>query len=67
MTQADRLFALLRRRSMTYMDLILTGISVAPWKRLAEAEHRLLARGEQLIRGVDKCGRRVFRVRKVAR
>ena len=43
-TQGRRLIAILKRRGMTMMDLIQTGISVCPWKRIAES----LKPGERL-------------------
>lgn len=65
-TQAERLYTLLRRRSMTYMELMLTGISTCPHKRLSEGQH-LLREGEQLIRSTDKQGRVAFRVVQAAK
>jgi hypothetical protein len=60
-TQAERLFTLLRRKSMTYMDLMLTGISTCPHKRLSEGAH-LLRDSERLMRSKDAKGRVTFRV-----
>lgn len=64
-TQAEALFSLLRRRSMTYMDLLSTGISVCPWKRMSEEEGKLLPK--EKLKRETKCGRVVFRVVKAAR
>lgn len=61
-TQAERLFKFCRRKAMTYMDLLMTGISTAPHKRLAEGEKYLAGRGEMLVRGKNKKGLRTFRV-----
>lgn len=57
-TQGRRLIALLKRRSMTTRELLSTGISVCPWKRVAECLHP----HEQLVRSADKAGRTLYRV-----
>lgn len=36
-SQGRRLIALLKRRGMTYMEMLSTGISTSPWKRVDEA------------------------------
>lgn len=36
-TQGRQLIALLKRRRMSYMDMLMTRISVSPWKRIAES------------------------------
>lgn len=35
-SQGRRLIALLKRRGMTYMQMLSTGISTSPWKRVEE-------------------------------
>lgn len=35
-TQGRRLIMLLKRRGMTYMQMLSTGISTSPWKRVEE-------------------------------
>ena len=60
-TQAERLYTLLRRKSMTYLELAMTGISTCAHKRLTEGQH-LLREGERLVRNRDAKGRVVFRV-----
>lgn len=57
-TQGRRLIAMLKRRGMTTMDLLQTGISVAPWKRIAES----LQEGERLLKKKDCRGLTVYRV-----
>jgi hypothetical protein len=52
-TQGRRLIAILKRRGMTMMDLIQTGISVCPWKRIAES----LKPGERLGHHAEELGR----------
>lgn len=44
--QGRRLIALLKRRPMTYMQMLATGISTSPWKRVKEclAPHEFVAR-----------------------
>lgn len=54
-TQAARLAVHLRRRPMTAMDMLQTGISVAPWKRLSESSSYLKP-GERLVKGRNRCG-----------
>lgn len=58
MTQGRRLIALLKRRSMTTMDLLDTRISVSPWKRIAES----LAANEQLRKTKNRQGLTLYRV-----
>lgn len=45
-TQGRRLIAMLKKRGMTTLEMLQTGISVAPWKRIAEC----LAPHEQLVK-----------------
>ena len=45
-TQGRELIALLKKRSMSTLDLQLAGISTCPWKRIAEQ----LTEKEQLIK-----------------
>lgn len=52
-TQAQRLIRFIRMRGRagaSYLDLLLTGISTAPHKRLAEAGQDWLKPGEKLER-----------------
>lgn len=58
MTQGRKLVALLKRRQMTYLEMLLTGISTCPWKRAQEQ----LRPSEQLVKGRDKKGRTTWRV-----
>ena len=57
-TQGRRLIALLKRRRMTYMDMLMTQISVSPWKRIRES----LKPGEQVLKRVDASGRTTWAV-----
>jgi len=53
MTHAQQLVLAIRsagRRGMTDGDLEVLRISACPWKRLAEAGHRYLHKGERLER-----------------
>jgi hypothetical protein len=45
-SQGRRLIDLLKRRPMTTLEMLNTGISVCPWKRIREC----LADDEQLVR-----------------
>jgi hypothetical protein len=62
-TQAARLVETLRAhpKGLSYGDLQWTGISTCPHKRLEEAGHKYLRKGEQLKRDT-KDGRVVFRI-----
>jgi hypothetical protein len=64
-TQAERLAVHLRRRPHTAMEMLQTGISVAPWKRLTETS-TYLRPGEHLVKGKDGEGRVTYRIRKAA-
>lgn len=64
MTQAERAFAILRRRTLTYLELNQLGLSTCLWKRLEEEEHKLAPK-ERLDRSKDCKGRVVFRVVRV--
>lgn len=35
--QGDKLVSMLKKRGMTTLEMVQTGISVCPWKRLVEA------------------------------
>ena len=50
-TQGRRLISLLKRRNYTSLELLMTGISVCWWKRVAEclAEHETL----HSVKGLD--------------
>jgi hypothetical protein len=58
-SQGRRLIALLKRRGMTTMQMLQTGISVSPWKRISEC----LKEGETLIKAPRGDGLTVYRVR----
>ena len=58
--QGRRLIALLKKQGMTTMDLLKTGISTAPWKRIAEC----LEPGEILLKTKNARGLLVYRVAK---
>jgi hypothetical protein len=57
-TQGRRLIALLKRRGMTTMQMLMTGISTSPWRRIAES----LAPGERLVKTRRADGLNVYRV-----
>jgi hypothetical protein len=61
MTQGQRLITMLRRRGMTTLEMQLQGISVCPWKRLAESSH-LLKEGERLSKTKNARGLYVYRI-----
>ena len=70
MTHAEQLIQALRksRKAMTYGDLEALRISSCPWKRLSEAGHKYLRKGEDLhtyVRQSD--GLKVFCVVKPTR
>lgn len=46
-TQGRQLIALLKRRAYTTMEMLRTGISTCPWKRIDES----LAHNEELVTG----------------
>ena len=52
-TQGSRLIAHLKRRPMTYLDMLMLGISTCPHKRVAESlrEGELLAKGYTYVNG----------------
>lgn len=58
MTQGRQLVSLLKRRRMTTMEMLQTGISVSPWKRVAEA----LQPNERLVKTKNAQGLMVYRV-----
>lgn len=39
LSQGRRLIALLKRRPMTYMQMLALGVSTSPWRRVAEGLH----------------------------
>ena len=61
MTQGRQLIRALKRRGMTTMEMLQTGISVAPWKRVAEQ----LKPGERLVKTKNARGLLVYRVTSV--
>lgn len=58
-SQGRRLIALLKRRPMTTMQMLQTGISCAPWKRISEC----LLPYERLVKVKRPDGLTVYRVR----
>lgn len=60
-TQGRLLVAELKRRPHTYMEMLRHGISISPWKRVAEA----LQADEVIEKSADSQGRTTWRVRKV--
>lgn len=58
-TQGRKLIAILKRKSMTTMDMLRTEISVSPWRRISES----LKPGETLVKVKNKRGLNVYRVR----
>jgi hypothetical protein len=64
-TQAQQIATHLRRKAMTHMDMLALGVSVCPWRRLADSPSYLRP-GEQLVKGKDGEGRVTYRIRKTA-
>ena len=64
LTQAERLYAHLRRRAMTNLEMVLLGVCACPWKRLEEGVHHL-RKGEWLDRQWNAQGLRTYRVKRV--
>ena len=62
-SQGRRLVDLLCRRGMTTMEMLQTGISCAPWKRLSET----LRPDEHLVATKNERGLNVYRVIKPTR
>lgn len=61
-TQGRRLIALLKNRYMTYGEMLRTGISLCPWKRVEEC----LADDERIIKA-QRSGLTAWHVVKVKR
>lgn len=59
-TQGRKLIALLKQRPMTTMELLQTGISTCPWKRIRES----LQEGEELTKRKNQRGLYIYRVNK---
>ena len=57
-TQGRQLIKLLTHRPMTTLEMLMTGISTAPWKRISEA----LEPGETLQKHKNSRGLYVYRV-----
>lgn len=53
MTQGRQIIAALKRKPHTYMEMLMLGVSVSPWKRAVES----LREGEKLIKHVHRDGR----------
>jgi hypothetical protein len=58
MTQGRRLIAHLKRKPHTYLEMLMLGISVAPWLRVSES----LKGCERIKKGRDKRNRITWRV-----
>jgi hypothetical protein len=63
MSQGQQLLQAIRRRAMTYGDLLALGISTCPWRRLEEAKHHLKP-GERIVRGTNRRGLVTFAVKR---
>jgi hypothetical protein len=57
-TQGRVLIAELRRKAHTYRDMLSHGVSMSPWKRIAEC----LRADERLIKGTNTAGLTTWRV-----
>lgn len=67
-TQAAQLVAALRKRPMTYGDLLALRVSTSPWKRLSEAAHLYLKPHEKLDRFKrERDGLTVFKIVRATR
>lgn len=67
-TQAEKLVAELRKRPMTYGDLLALRVSTSPWKRLSEAAHLYLRPHESLTRFKrERDGLTVFKIVRATR
>jgi hypothetical protein len=64
-TQAARLAVHLRRKAMTYGEMLGLGVSTCPWRRLTETTG-YLREGESLVRGINSRGLVTFVIRKAA-
>ena len=62
MTQAERIFTHLRRKAMTYGEMLDLHVSTSPWRRVSEGLHHLKP-GEKLVKGQRK-GLVTYRVSK---
>lgn len=60
-TQAEVLYRHLRRRWMTYGDMLALQVSVCPWKRVSEGLHHLRD-GEKLAKKTTHRGLVAYRV-----
>lgn len=59
MNQGRRLINILKREPMTYLEMLMLGISVCPWKRIKEQ----LRDGETLVKKTNHDGRIVWSVK----
>lgn len=59
MSQGMQLIAAIRRKAMTYGDLLALRVSTCPHKRIAEVAHRL--QGERIVRKTNADGLVTFR------
>jgi hypothetical protein len=62
-TQGRRLIALLKKRGYTTMEMLLTGVSTAPWKRIKES----LRPDENLVISKRSWGTREINVYRVVK
>lgn len=62
-THGRLLIAELRRKAHTYRDMLSHGVSMSPWKRIAEC----LRADEQLVKGKNKQGLTTWRIVKPTR
>lgn len=57
-TQGRRVIAVLKRKPMTYMEMLSLGVSTSPWKRVKEC----LRIGEKVCKGTNRRGLTTWRV-----
>ena len=61
-SQSERLIQFLRGGWRTTGDMLMTGISVCPWKRVSEGAHLYLRKGEHLRKIRYRDGSMLYRV-----
>lgn len=59
-TQGMRLVRALKRKPHTYMEMLMLGVSVCPWKRLRETLRHMP--GVELVKGTNRAGLTTWRV-----
>lgn len=62
-TQGRRLIMLLKRKAMTYREMLMASESCSPWRRVSET----LADDEQIVTGTNQKGWTTWRVVKATR